>query len=87
MNFPQPSTLNFGTSLLLKELMVEQLSTFAGDIINIQDLVIGTATGPAVRNGKAQTATATIVNSAHIGACTDDTETEKEDSVNTVIAI
>lgn len=50
--------------------MVEQLSTFAGDIINIQDLVIGAATGPAVRDGKAQTAAATIVNPTHIGACT-----------------
>lgn len=70
MNFPQPSTLNFETSLLWKQLMVEQLSTFAGDIINIQDLVIGAATGPAVRDGKAQTAAAAIVNPTHIGACT-----------------
>lgn len=41
---------------------------FAGDIIDIQDLIVSAATGPAVRNSEAQTAAAAIVNSTHIGA-------------------
>lgn len=54
----------FGETFLL----VKLLSTFAGDIIDIQDLIISTATGPAVRNSKAQTATAAVVDSTRIGA-------------------
>lgn len=48
--------------------LVKLISTFAGDIIDIQDLIVSTAAGPAVRNSKAQTATATIGNSTGIGA-------------------
>lgn len=61
---PDPSTLIFGETVFL----VGLLSTFAGDIIDIEDLIVSTATGPAVRNSKAQTATATVVNSTRIGA-------------------
>lgn len=50
------------------ELLWKQICTFAGDIINIKDLIISTAAGPAVRNCEAQTATATVVSSTHIGA-------------------
>ncbi len=63
MNFPWPSTQIFGETFL----RVKLLSTFAGDIIDIQDLIVSTAAGPAVRNSKAQTAAATIVNSTRIG--------------------
>lgn len=47
--------------------------TFAGDIIDIQDLIISTAAGPAVRDNKAQTATSAIVNSTRIGTYTKNT--------------
>lgn len=66
MNFPQPSTVFglWGNSFLL----VELLSTFAGDIVSIQDLIVGAAAGPAVRDGEAQAATAAIVNATGVGA-------------------
>lgn len=52
----------------MKPLLVKLLSTFAGDIVDIQDLIISTATGPSVRNSKAQTAAATVINSTGVGA-------------------
>ena len=47
----------------------KQLSTSAGDLINIKDLIISTSTGPAIGNSEAQTAAATVVDSTLIGAC------------------
>lgn len=57
----------FGETLLRP---AKLLSTFAGDIIPIQDLVVGTAAGPAVRDGQAQAAAAAVVNPAGVGAWT-----------------
>ena len=63
MDFPRPSTVSFQTSGLVK-----QLSTFAGDIIDIQDLIVSTAAGPAVRDREAQAAAAAVVHSTRVGA-------------------
>lgn len=41
---------------------------FAGDIIHIQDLIVSTGTGPAIRDSKAQTAATTVVSSTCVGA-------------------
>lgn len=59
MNLPQPSTtLSLDTSL----------STFTGDIVSVQDLVVGTATGPAVGDSEAQAAAAAVGKSTCVGA-------------------
>lgn len=50
--------------------LLKLLSTFAGDIIHIQDLIVSTGTGPAIRDSKAQTAATTVVSSTCVGACT-----------------
>lgn len=64
MNFPLPST----GSLVKPFSTSKALSTFAGDIIGVQDLVVGTAAGPALRDGQAQAAAAAIVNPTDVGA-------------------
>lgn len=52
----------------------KQLSTSAGDVVDIKDLIVSAATGPSVRNGEAQTAAAAVVYSASIGACKRETK-------------
>lgn len=41
---------------------------FAGDVIHIQDLIVRTGTGPAIRDRKAQAAAVAVVNSAEVGS-------------------